>query len=132
MADFQAINSELVDAGFDLYDITVLQRLGDGTLGWFYPVYLNRRLAHLKPRRFWSDASNEQVIELQIQRRQQILARLAEVLPQILALRRLHANRFECMNEASARIDTLVAEGIRQQQAENFDAAERAYRAALH
>jgi FkbM family methyltransferase len=85
MADFQAINSELVDAGFDLYDITVLQRLGDGTLGWFYPVYLSRRLAHLNPRRFWSDASNEQVIQLQIQRRQQILAQLAEVLPQIRA-----------------------------------------------
>jgi FkbM family methyltransferase len=85
MADFQAINSELVDAGFDLYDITVLQRLGDGTLGWFYPVYLNRRLAHLKPRRFWNDASNEQVIQLQVQRRQQILVRLAEVLPQIRA-----------------------------------------------
>jgi FkbM family methyltransferase len=85
MADFQAINSELVDAGFDLYDITVLQRLGDGTLGWFYPVYLSRRLAHLKPRGFWSDASNEQVIQLQVQRRQQVLARLAEVLPQIRA-----------------------------------------------
>ena len=29
------------------------------------------------------------------------------------------------------RIDALIAEGVRQQQAENFDAAGRAYRAAL-
>jgi FkbM family methyltransferase len=85
IADFQTINTELVAAGFDLYDITVLQRLGDGTLGWFYPVYLSQRLSHLKPRRFWQDANNARVIEKQVQRRQQILTRLAEVLPQIQA-----------------------------------------------
>jgi hypothetical protein len=85
IADFQTINTELVAAGFELYDITVLQRLGDGTLGWFYPVYLSQRLSHLKPRRFWQDANNARVIEKQVERRQQILARLAEVLPQIQA-----------------------------------------------
>ena len=85
MADFQTINGELVASGFDLYDVTVLQRLGDGTLGWFYPVYLSQRLAHLKPRRFWQDANNARVIENQVQRRQQIRARLAEMLPQIRA-----------------------------------------------
>jgi len=35
------------------------------------------------------------------------------------------------MTETSRRIDALIAEGIRCQQAENFDGAERAYRAAL-
>jgi hypothetical protein len=85
IADFQTINTELVAAGFELYDITVVQRLGDGTLGWFYPVYLSQRLSHLKPRRFWQDANNARVIEKQVERRQQILARLAEVLPQIQA-----------------------------------------------
>jgi predicted O-linked N-acetylglucosamine transferase (SPINDLY family) len=35
------------------------------------------------------------------------------------------------MNDTSERIDALLAEGLRQQQAENFEAAERAYRAAL-
>ena len=35
------------------------------------------------------------------------------------------------MSETSQRIDALIAEGVRQQQAENFDAAERAYRAVL-
>lgn len=87
IADFQAINAELVGAGFDLYDITVLNRLADETLGWFYPVYLNQRLAHLKPRRFWRDSSNENVIQQQIKRRTQILERLATVLPQIRAAR---------------------------------------------
>jgi FkbM family methyltransferase len=85
IADFQTINGELVAAGFDLYDITVIRRLADQTLGWFYPVFLNKRLAHLKPRSFWQNASNERVIEQQIERRQQILARLAEVLPKIRA-----------------------------------------------
>jgi hypothetical protein len=54
-------------------------------LGWFYLVYLSQRLSHLKPRRFWQDADNARVIEKQVERRQQILARLAEVLPQIQA-----------------------------------------------
>ncbi|HEV8015990.1 MAG TPA: FkbM family methyltransferase [Stellaceae bacterium] len=87
IADFQATNAEIVGAGFDLYDITVVQRLSDETLGWFYPVYLSQRLVHLRPRRFWQDASNETAIQQQIARRQQILARLANVLPQIRAAR---------------------------------------------
>jgi predicted O-linked N-acetylglucosamine transferase (SPINDLY family) len=35
------------------------------------------------------------------------------------------------MTEKSQRIDALMAEGVRHQQAENFDGAERAYRAVL-
>jgi protein O-GlcNAc transferase len=35
------------------------------------------------------------------------------------------------MSEISQRIEALIAEGVRHQQAENFDAAERAYRGAL-
>lgn len=35
------------------------------------------------------------------------------------------------MSETVQRIEALIAEGVRQQQAENFDAAERAYRAVL-
>ena len=35
------------------------------------------------------------------------------------------------MSETSQRIDALMAEGVRHQQAENFDAAERAYRTVL-
>jgi FkbM family methyltransferase len=87
IADFQDINAELVDAGFDLFDITVMHRLADQNLGWFYPVYLNKRLSHLEPRRFWQETNNENVIRQQVERREQILKRLAQVLPQIRAAR---------------------------------------------
>ena len=87
IADFQTINGELVAAGFDLYDITVIRRLADQSLAWFYPVYLNNKLAHLRPRRFWRESSNENIIQQQVKRRQEILDRLAKVLPQIRAAR---------------------------------------------
>lgn len=87
IADFQAINDELASAGFALYDITGVNRLADQSLGWFYPVYLNNKLAHLRPRRFWRDADNEYVIREQQKRRQEILNGLAKVLPQIRAAR---------------------------------------------
>lgn len=87
IADFQAINGELVDAGFDLFDITVMHRLADQNLAWFYPVYLNKRLSHLEPRRFWQETNNENVIRQQVERREQILKRLGQVLPQIRAAR---------------------------------------------
>jgi FkbM family methyltransferase len=87
VADFQAINAELLAAGFFLYDITVVRRIVDQTLAWFYPIYLNERLAHLKPRSFWQPSNNDSVIQAQIKRREEILAHLAEVLPQIRAAR---------------------------------------------
>lgn len=87
IADFQAINSEIVAAGFDLFDITTVHRLADQTLGWFYPVYLNNKLAHVRPRRFWRESSNENIVQQQTKRRQEILERLAKVLPQIRAAR---------------------------------------------
>ena len=84
MADFQAINSELVDAGFDLYDITVLQDSETGRLAGFI-------------RYISTDVSPIEAAPL-LERRQQrtgypatgttaatILVRLAEVLPQIRA-----------------------------------------------
>jgi hypothetical protein len=48
--DFQDINEVLVQRNFVLYDATQLQRLSDGTLGWFHPVYVNRALDHAIPR----------------------------------------------------------------------------------
>lgn len=71
--DFQGINAMLVDAGFFLYDLTTLQRLRDGTLGWFYPVYVSGKLAHLKPQAFWDAGDNAAVIGMQETRRKTIL-----------------------------------------------------------
>jgi FkbM family methyltransferase len=78
--DFHAINGAIVDAGFDLFDVTGMSRLPDNTLGWFYPVYLNRRLDHIKRRAFWDDAQNAAVIKLQIDRRNEILKQNANML----------------------------------------------------
>jgi hypothetical protein len=73
----------LVDAGFFLYDITQLQRVGDGTLGWFYPIYLNNRLAQLQPNSFWDPRQNDGVIRKQVARREKILKSNAEALERL-------------------------------------------------
>jgi hypothetical protein len=61
--DFQDINIILANAEFDLYDITVLNCIKDGTLGWFYPVYINNKLENLDAQ------ENNTVIGAQVARR---------------------------------------------------------------
>jgi FkbM family methyltransferase len=78
--DFQDINAMLLDAGFFLYDLTTLQRLRDGTLGWFYPVYVSGKLAHLKPQAFWDASDNAAVIGVQETRRKMILEQNKKIL----------------------------------------------------
>ena len=50
--DFQDINVTLLQSNFLLYDLTHLQRLADGTLGWFYPIYINRLIEFVRPSAF--------------------------------------------------------------------------------
>ncbi|TWA97236.1 FkbM family methyltransferase [Bradyrhizobium stylosanthis] len=78
--DFQDINAALLEAGFFLYDLTTLQRLRDGTLGWFYPVYVSGKLTHLKPQAFWEAGDNAAVIGVQETRRKMILERNRKIL----------------------------------------------------
>ena len=78
--DFQDINATLVEAGFFLYDLTTIQRLRDGTLGWFYPVYVSGKLAHLKPQAFWESGDNAAVIGVQETRRKMILEQNKKIL----------------------------------------------------
>jgi FkbM family methyltransferase len=78
--DFRDIDSILAKHDFALYDVTALNRIADGTLGWFYPVYVNRALHHLRPKEFWNPKDNEAVIQMQVQRRQSILNWNAEIL----------------------------------------------------
>jgi FkbM family methyltransferase len=80
ISDFEQIHSALVERGFVLYDATQLQRIPDGTLGWFYPVYVNKRLDGVQPKAFWSEADNDAVINLQIERRKSVLAANAQML----------------------------------------------------
>ena len=67
--DFQDVNKILSEAGFGLYDITQLSRIQDGTLGWFYPVYISSKLDDVRPRSFWDAKENDAVIGLQVERR---------------------------------------------------------------
>jgi FkbM family methyltransferase len=85
--DFHAINRLLDDAGFDLFDLTMIQRLPDHSVGWFYPVYLNRRLGDLRDRNFWAPADTEAIVQAQVERRQSLLAWQREVLARIRASR---------------------------------------------
>jgi FkbM family methyltransferase len=80
IADFEKIDSALVNAGFDLYDLTTLSRLQDGTLGWFYPVYIKRNHVEWKPSAFWQENQNPDVIRSQVERRETILKANAEML----------------------------------------------------
>ncbi len=91
MNDFQSLHSLLVEAGLDLFDITQLKRIDDYSLGWFYPVYLSRRLASIKAATLWDSRHSDQIIQQQAQRR----AWLLQFNAQILAEMRSSENRQE-------------------------------------
>jgi FkbM family methyltransferase len=80
ISDFQEINAVFVERGFILYDVSQLQRIADGTLGWFYPVYVNQSLTDVQPKGFWQAKDNDAVIGLQVERRKAILASNTEML----------------------------------------------------
>ena len=80
LSDFHDLDRIMDEAGFSLFDITVLRRMADGSLGWFYPVYLNKRRDGIRNRTLWDPSVNEAVTEMQRQRRQQILEYNARVL----------------------------------------------------
>jgi FkbM family methyltransferase len=81
--DFQRINDILLRHGFVLYDLVNMARAGDGALGWFYPIYVNRALEHIRPKQFWDSSQNAAVIDAQVQRRQAILKLNANILARI-------------------------------------------------
>jgi FkbM family methyltransferase len=81
--DFQDINDVLAQNYFVLYDVTHVGRAPDGTLGWFYPVYLNRALQHVRPKEFWQAEHNEVTINLQVRHRESILKDNAALIARI-------------------------------------------------
>jgi FkbM family methyltransferase len=78
--DFHEINRVVEDAGFGLFDLTTLSYLPDQSLGWFYPVYLNRRLDVVRVRQMWAPANNQQIIQIQETRRKGIQEFIAGLL----------------------------------------------------
>ena len=83
MNDFQSLNGLLVEAGFDLFDLTTLQRIENYTLGWFYPVYLSRRLDSIKASTLWNSSDSEKVVQMQAQRRARSLQTNAQILAEL-------------------------------------------------
>jgi FkbM family methyltransferase len=81
--DFEDINDALVKAGFGLYDLTQLSRVGGGTLGWFYPVYINNKLENVRPQSFWDAKDNDAIIRMHVERRKAILNSNAQMLNRI-------------------------------------------------
>ncbi len=81
--DFNAIHRTLDDAGFVLFDLTNMVRLNDQSVGWFYPVYLNRRLADLRDRSFWAPRDTQAIVKAQDERREGLVAWQREVLAKI-------------------------------------------------
>lgn len=71
--DFQEINAVLTDAGFKLYDLANQGRLRDGSLGWFYPIYISDKLKNISPAAFWDEKDNDANMQFQIARRDEIL-----------------------------------------------------------
>ena len=78
--DFQSINAVMLERGFILFDLANINRTHDGTLGWFYPVYINRALDFVRPKEFWNSEQNEAAIHMQVERRNAVLKSNAEML----------------------------------------------------
>jgi len=62
--DFQDINNILSQRDFVLFDITELQHASDGTLGWFYPIYIKRGLDFARRRSFGMQNTMRQSFEI--------------------------------------------------------------------
>ncbi|MGE0253931.1 MAG: FkbM family methyltransferase [Alphaproteobacteria bacterium] len=81
MVDFQRVNAALVERGFDLFDLTEINRLNsDRSLAWFYPIYLNRRLDHLRESRLWSEARTPEVAAAQRERHDNVRRAITQML----------------------------------------------------
>lgn len=85
--DHAEIHRILDEAGFGLFDLTTLNWLPDRTLGWFYPVYLNRKLDTIRRRAFWDKGLDARAIAGQAERRKRILRENAAILERLRAKR---------------------------------------------
>lgn len=83
LADFHDLDGVMNEAGLSLFDITALRRTADQSLGWFYPVYLNRRKDGVRSRTLWDPAQTRAVTDMQRRRREQVLEYNARALAEI-------------------------------------------------
>jgi FkbM family methyltransferase len=83
--DFDPLYRHLSDAGFLLFDVTYIMRRKDQSLGWFYPIYLNRRRADLIDHQVWAEEDNEASIKAQYERRAAMLKEIPATLERLRA-----------------------------------------------
>jgi FkbM family methyltransferase len=83
LTDFHELDRVMNESGFSLFDMTDLRRMSDGSLGWFYAVYLNRRRDGLRNLVLWDRAHDQAVIEVQRKRRDAVLDYNARVLAEL-------------------------------------------------
>lgn len=83
LTDVEPLDRAMKEAGFSLFDMTDLRRMADGSLGWFYAVYLNQRRDSIRNRALWDRAHDQAVIEAQRKRRESILDYNARVLSEL-------------------------------------------------
>lgn len=83
LAEFNDLHSALSQGGFDLFDVTNINRTEGQTLGWFDGVYVNRACGIKVAPEVWSPARNADVVRMQDERRRGILAAVEGLLAQV-------------------------------------------------
>ena len=83
LADFHGLDRAMGESEFSLFDVTDMRRTSDGSLGWFYAVYLNRKKDGIRGRTLWDPALDQAVTDAQRKRREQILDYNARVLADV-------------------------------------------------
>lgn len=83
--NFREIHAVLDAAGFELHDLTDVNRAADHTLGWFYVTYLHRDYAALGASPHWREADNAAIAEAQVRRREDLLAKIDTLVSRIKA-----------------------------------------------
>jgi FkbM family methyltransferase len=83
LGDSRELDRVMNESGFSLFDVTDLRRMSDGSLGWFYTVYLSRRRDGIRNEALWDRAHDQAIIEAQRKRREAVLDYNARVLAEL-------------------------------------------------
>jgi FkbM family methyltransferase len=84
--EFPAVCEFLVKHDLALFDVTTVARFADGTLSQFYPVFLNRRLDHVRMKDPFGDPAQRSALLARMdERRRHLLASNAKILADIRA-----------------------------------------------
>jgi FkbM family methyltransferase len=83
--NFREIHAVLEQAGFDLHDLTDVNRVSDHSLAWFYATYVHRDYAALRASPHFPESANQDVLAQQERRRADMLAKIDSLVSKINA-----------------------------------------------